>query len=124
MSDGERIELGKQVLDKGLLDRDGRRCGKADDLVLELEPGREPELVALVSGPLAFAQTVGRPWRAAAAALHRLLGVADPHPVEIRWSAVEAIDVVVRLSVSRQESGLDALPDAVRRRIVARLPGA
>jgi hypothetical protein len=124
VSDGVRIELGKQVLDKGLLDREGRRCGKADDLLLELEPGREPELVALVSGPLAFAETLGRPWRAAAAAVHRLLGVADPHPVEIPWSAVDAIDVVVRLSVGRQEAGLDALPDAVRRRIVARLPGA
>jgi hypothetical protein len=58
-----------------------------------------------------------------AKAMERVTGI-DPHPVEIPWSAVEAIDVDVRLSVSRQESGLDVLPDAVRRRIVARLPGA
>lgn len=124
MSEDLRMPLGKLVLDKGLLDRDGRRCGKVDDLLLEVDPDGEPRVVAVVSGPLAFAQTLGGPWRAVAAAVHRLLGVADPRPVEIPWSSVEAIDVAVRLSVTRREAGLEALPDAVRSRIVSRIPGA
>lgn len=119
-----RISLGRMVLDRGLLDRDGRRCGKVDDLLLELEPGSEPRVVAVVTGPLAFAQALGRPWRAVAAVLHRLVGVTDPRPVEVPWSSVDAIDVVVRLSVSRQEIGLEEPDAAVRRRIVSRIPGA
>lgn len=124
MSEDVSIPVGRLVLDKGLLDRDGRRCGKVDDLLLELEPDGELRVVGVVSGPLAFAQTLGPLWRAVSRAVHRLLGVANPRPVEIPWTSVDAVDFVVRLSVSRREAGLEELADAVRRRIVSRIPGA
>ncbi|NJC72284.1 hypothetical protein HC031_21565 [Planosporangium thailandense] len=122
-----RIELGKHLVDKSLLDRDDLRCGKVDDLVLDLsdaDPGRPPELVALVTGPLAYARTLGRVGTALARGIYRLLGIRDPHPVEVPWSRVRQVDVMVRLDLSRAECDVNAVSDTVRDRLFAHLPGA
>ncbi|MBX6341579.1 MAG: hypothetical protein IRY97_03905, partial [Thermomicrobiaceae bacterium] len=104
------MDLGKLVVDRELVDRDGRRCWKVDDLVLELpEPGARPRVVAIVTGPLALSADLPRPLPWLARQLYRLLGLKDPHPVEIPWSQVRAIDVVVHLAIDREAAGLTAL---------------
>lgn len=124
------MDLGKHVLDKELLDREGWRAGRVDDLLLEIhEPDQNgglpaPGVKAILSGPLAMSRNLPRPLFWLARWLYRLLGVPDPHPIEIPWSAVTAIDVVVHLDVDRREAGLMRLQDAVERRYIRRLPGA
>jgi hypothetical protein len=123
-----RLELGRVLMDKGVEDRLGRRCGKVDDLVLEVpdpgrSPGRRPELVALVTGPLAFASVVGPRSRRLVRLLYRALGVPDPEPVELPWSAVDQIDVVVHVDADERELGLQRLAEAVGERLIAKLPG-
>ena len=124
------MDLGKHVLDKEIVDRQLRRAGRVDDLVLELaEPGpdsvlQEPEVTAIVCGPLALGRTLSPPVRWLARQLYRVLGLADPHPVEVPWSAVSAIDVVVHLDIDRDHHGMTALEAAVRRRYIGRLPGS
>ena len=119
-----RVELGKHVLDKGILDRDGLRCGKVDDIVLDVpDDGSAPTVVALVTGPLAFSRTVGG-WATRIARLgYRLVRLRRPEPVEVAWDHVAAIDVVVHLDCDSEGTPLQALPDAARR-IVDALPGA
>jgi sporulation protein YlmC with PRC-barrel domain len=124
------VDLGKHVADKTITDRAGRRCGKADDLVLELAAGDGPvgerslSVVAIVSGPLALASLLPPPLPALARGIYRLLGEPDPQPIAIPWSRVIAIDVVVHLDVDAEASGLRKLALAVDRRIIGRLPGA
>ncbi len=123
------MELGKHVVDKAMLDCDGRRAGLVDDLLIKIvcraDGGfDEPQVVAIVSGPLALFGHAPAPLRRLARGIYRLLGLADPHPVEIPWHAITAIDVVVHLDVSRQAAGLTALADAVNRRFIGRIPGA
>lgn len=120
-----RIELGKHVVDKGLLDRDNMRCGKVDDLVLEVcdaQPGRPPRVAALVTGPTAFARTAGAPLLAAARLIYRLFGITDPRPVEVAWAHIRQIDALVRLDIPGDP--IKALPNAVRDRLMRRLPGS
>ena len=122
------MELGKHVVDKELLCRQGLRAGKVDDLVLEL-PGAEdapatPEVVAIVTGPLALSRSMSSPIRWLARQTYRLLGLADPRPVELPWGRVAAIDVVVHLDVDRDHAGVMALQRAVERRYIGWLPGA
>jgi hypothetical protein len=122
-----RVELGKHLVDKGLVDQDDLRCGKVDDLVLELpggDPVMEPQVVALVTGPLACARTLGRPITALARCCYRLLGLSDPRPVEIPWGKVRQIDALVRLDVSREDYRIDAVSEAVRDRLLSRIPGS
>ena len=124
------VDLGKRVADKTILDRNDRYVGKVDDLILELEPGgadgvsAPPNVVAIVSGPLALARNLPKPCLAIARAIYRLFGLDDPRPIEIDWSVVSAIDVVVHADVDREELGAMAVPHAVDRTIIGRLPGA
>jgi hypothetical protein len=53
------IDIGLGVLDHQLLDKDGRRCGKVDDLAIEGGPGQTPEVVAILAGPGYWAQRAG-----------------------------------------------------------------
>jgi hypothetical protein len=124
------MELGKHVLDKGLLDAAGRRAGKVDDLLLGIPDTTdragvpEPVVEAIISGPLALAQNLPRWIFWLAYHLYRVLGVDEPAPVEVPWSEVTAIDVVVHLSVPHEQGGWHALAEGVRRRFIGRLPGA
>src|SRR5581483_11801139 len=113
------MDLGKHVLDKEILDRAGRRAGKVDDLLLDLPPAGDggllpqPEVVAIISGPMGLARQ-----------LYRLLGLADPRPIVIPWQRITHIDVVVYTDLDRETAGFQALPQAVNRRFIRRLPGA
>ncbi len=124
------MDLGKHVLDKELVDRELRRAGRVDDLVIEVaEPGPDgaippPEVTAIVCGPMALCPNLSPPFRMLARLLYRGLGLSDPRPVQIPWSAVSAIDVVVHLDIDREQWGTTALANAVQRRYIGRLPGA
>lgn len=124
------MELGKHVLDKEMLDRDGRRAGKVDDLLLDVPAldaaggSPAPELAAIISGPLALAQNLPHWVQWLARHGYRLLGLPQPAPVEIAWRDVVAIDVTVHLRVPGEQSGWHALEESVRRRFIGRLPGA
>lgn len=118
------MKLGKHVVDRGLLDKDGRRVGKVDDLILEWDEAGEggPEVVALVSGPTALSRQFSAPARRLTRALYRLLGVPDPAPAVIPWSQVESIEVVINLTVPRRGLAWSPVGNAVNRRFIRRLP--
>ncbi|SRR5579884_2514030 len=124
------MDLGKHVLDKEILDRAGRRAGKVDDLLLDLPPAGDggllpqPEVVAIISGPMALARQLPPPLPWLARQLYRLLGLADPRPIVIPWQRITHIDVVVYTDLDRETAGFQALPQAVNRRFIRRLPGA
>lgn len=124
------MDLGKHVVDKELLDRDGLRAGKVDDLILEIgDAGTDgapppPEVRAILTGPMALSADLPRPVRGLTRLLYRLLGLARPESVTIGWEHVTAIDVVVHLDIDRQRAGIMALAEAVDRRFIGRLPGA
>lgn len=123
------MDLGKHVVDKELLDCNGLRAGKADDVLLDMGEQDDgtpapPRVVAIISGPLALSRNLPRPVPTLARWTYRLLGVADPGPVTIPWARIIAIDVVVHLDIDRDAAGLTALAQAVARRFISRLPGA
>jgi sporulation protein YlmC with PRC-barrel domain len=125
-SDRIRIQLARQVLDKGVRDRSGLRGGKVDDLVLEI-PDHDirvpPRLRGLLTGPTAFAHTLPRPLPALTRSLYRRIGLRDPHPLEIDWRHVTRIGPTVDLDIDAAHSDIDQLADVVRR-VIRHLPGA
>lgn len=121
------MELGMMVVDKEILDHNGLRAGKVDDLLLRMpDPGSGtlPEVVALVTGPTALSRNFSRPMRWLVRSIYRLLGLKDPHPAEIGWTHVRRIGVVIEIDVDRTAGGWSALGDVVNRRFIERLPGA
>jgi sporulation protein YlmC with PRC-barrel domain len=110
------IDIGLQVLDRQLLDKDGRRCGKVDDLAIEGGPGEAPEVVAILVGPGYWAQRAGL--------IGRLAGwIGGGRRVRIPWSDVKKIEAAVQLRRAATELGLGRGDDRLRP-YVDKIPGA
>jgi hypothetical protein len=109
------IDLGLGVLDHQLLDCDGRRCGKVDDLELEGVGSGEPRVVAILSGPSAW-KGRGRVGRLAAL-------VARGRLVRVPWDEVTEVGAGVELRSTAQELRLGRGDDRLRPWI-EKLPGS
>ena len=93
----EQLDIGLRVLDHQVLDCDGRRCGKVDDLAIEGGPGEKAEVVAIF---------VGRRRR-----------------VRIPWTEVAEVNSGVELRGTAREYGLGRGDDRLRPWI-ERVPGS
>ena len=97
----ERIDLAFALLDRQLIDSDGRRCGKVDDLELDGEPGGPATAVAIVAGPGAWRAGKHGPigWLAA-----RVFSGDNTERVHVE--TIESIGVEVRLKLPAGALGL------------------
>ena len=110
------IDLGLSVVDRQLLDSEGRRCGKADDLAIEGGPGETPEVVAILCGPGA--------WRSRAGVVGRLTAwLGGGRRVRIPWNEVETMAAAVHLKRTARELGLGRGDDRLRP-YIERVPGS
>jgi len=110
------IDIGLRVLDRQLLDKNGRRCGNVDDLAIEGGPGEEPEVVAILVGPGFWPQRAG--W------IGRLAGwIGGGRRVHVAWSDVDKVDSAVELTREATELGLGQGDDRLRP-YFDRIPGA
>ena len=94
----EEIDLAYRVLDLDLVDSDGRRCGKVDDIRLAGGAGEPAYVAAIVSGPGALGRRFPRRLRRFGARLFaggtsevKWADVADVKPgsVELERTATE-----------------------------------
>jgi hypothetical protein len=109
------IDVGLGILDHQLVDSEGRRCGKVDDLELEGVAEGKPRVAAILTGPAA--------WRG-----RGRLGAALARPfsrpvVRVSWDEVAGVDSAVRLRKPSSELRL-ARGDRRAERWVEKLPGA
>jgi hypothetical protein len=117
------IDVGLDLLDRQIVDKDGLMSGKVDDL--ELSPpeqdGGAPVLTAILAGPGALAPRLGRVATWIAARRLRLSRRSDPS--RIAFGVVARVGTTVRLAVSRDE--LDTMTsERWASKVVERLPGA
>jgi len=116
------MDIVRDVLDKSIVDRNGREMGRVDAIVLDVGDG-QPRITALLVGPSALGSrlhpAVGRLMHT----LERHLGVARGRPARIAVEDVEEVDRRVRLRLSIGETDVGAIEQWVRRWIV-RLPGS
>jgi len=123
---GRRYDAALQLLDRQLVDPDGRMVAKADDLeVVERDDGRLV-VTAILTGPGALGQRLrGRLGHWVVAIWRRLRAEADPEPGRIPMSDVTSIDKgAVNISRRRADLDVDGLETWTRDHIVGRLPGA
>jgi sporulation protein YlmC with PRC-barrel domain len=116
MTDGP-LDLALTVLDRQLIDREGRKCGRVDDIELSGQPGQPLIVDSLVVGAGAWQGRVRPPiWRL----LSRLGG---NQVVEVPWSEVCGVTHVVKLQSTAAELGL-ARGDARAGALLGRMPKA
>jgi len=115
MTVGEReLDLGLGVLDHQLVDRDGRNCGKVDDLELKGLSDGTPEVASILVG--------GNAWRGRGV-LGRIAAALSGNAVRVPWSEVDEVSSVVKLKRPAQELRLGRGDDRAAR-LVRRLQGS
>ena len=125
---GRVLYAGLQLLDRQLVDRSGRLCGKVDDLELsEPDPDGNRYVEALLSGPGALLGRTG----------HRRLGdwlrrfvagaFADADgddPVRMSFGRVVDIGNHISLDVGSEEAASFATERWVRDHVIGHIPGS
>jgi hypothetical protein len=110
------IDIGLQVLDHQLLDKDGRRCGNVDDLAIEGGAGEQAEVVAILVGPGYWPQRAGL--------IGKLAGwIGGGRRVRVDWRDVRKLDSAVELRRGATELGLGRGDDRLRP-FLDKIPGA
>jgi hypothetical protein len=113
------MDLVRDVLDKKVIDRNGRDMGRADRIVLRLRPDGSPVVEAIEIGPVVLAGRVhplGARW---VAALLQAMGF-DPQPLRIAWKDLEVNDHV-RADLAFGETTAAAIEQRLRR-VVGAIP--
>jgi sporulation protein YlmC with PRC-barrel domain len=105
MSSAERMDLVYRVLDEQLVDVDGRRCGRVDDLEFDWGAGDSPRLYAILSGSGTWHRRMPRPLRALGARVFGA-GLSGDDVIQVPWDEVDAIDSVIKLRAKAGELGL------------------
>jgi len=121
---GRVLEAGLHLLDRQLIDSDGRLAGKVDDLELEVPDGGGPPVVtAILAGPGALSRRIGgRPGAWLEAVANRLRG--DRRPARVPFGVVKRIGSAVDLSVAKAELETNRLEAWTRDHLIGHLPGA
>jgi|Tabmets5t2r1_1033131.scaffolds.fasta_scaffold08269_2 sporulation protein YlmC with PRC-barrel domain len=120
-----RLDAALELLDRQLVDADGRLAGKVDDLELT-DPGDRldrPRVTAILTGPAALAGRLhtrfGRWLRQVSP---RLLAPGHDQPSRVPLDQVETVATDIRLQVAADQ--LDTGPGQARvHRLVGRIPG-
>ena len=93
----DEIDLAYRLLDLDLVDCEGRRCGKVDDIVLEGGPGELTYVSAVRTGPGALPARFIRRLRPLA---ERMLG---GEAVTVPWKDVDDFDATLTLTETADE---------------------
>jgi sporulation protein YlmC with PRC-barrel domain len=111
------IFVAHRLLDEQILDSEGRRCGRVDDIELR---GSPPRISALLVGEGLYPRRLPRWLRGLA---RRLAGpeVWGASAMRIPWQEVDDVDAAVHLRGKAEELGLGA-GDNPERWMVRRLP--
>jgi sporulation protein YlmC with PRC-barrel domain len=122
------LSAGLQLLDRQIVDRDGKRCGKVDDVELARADDGTLHVTAVLSGPGALAYRMGR---------HRLGrwlqhtagqvfdGALDGRdPVRIPFGRIADIGDHVTVAADRAQLATFAVERWVRDHVVGHIPGS
>ena len=101
----ERVDLVYRILDEQLVDVDGRRCGRVDDLEFEGDVGVTPRLHAILSGSGTWHRRMPRRLRGIGARIFGT-GVVGDDVIRVPWEQVDEIKSVVKLRAKASELGL------------------
>jgi sporulation protein YlmC with PRC-barrel domain len=126
MTAGRRLYVALKLLDRQMLDRNGRPCGKVDDLELEpLVEGGPLHVTALRAGPGTLLTRLGA--RRAGRWLERVAAISSDgpgDPCRIPIQDVRDIGNHLTLSVDASELGTHLVERWTRDHLIEHIPGA
>ncbi|WP_422752247.1 hypothetical protein [Micromonospora sp. WMMD708] len=119
-----RVQLGRQVLDRQIVDADGVLLGKVDDVEFAIDERGVPYVAYLLTGQGALGRRIGgRVGRLLVALADRFAEEASA-PLRIPLRQVARIDSAVRLRARADELPRPPVETWLRRHLIDRIPGA
>src|SRR2546421_11622836 len=109
------MDLVRDLLDKAVVDRNGREMGRADGLLLDVADGRPPRVTAIEIGPAVLAHRLHPALGRLAALVEELLGVAQGRPVRIPLSQIEQLSLEITADGAISATGAGNVEQLVRR---------
>jgi sporulation protein YlmC with PRC-barrel domain len=123
--EARRLWAGLHLLDRQLVDRDGRMAGMVDDLELESGESGQLYVTAILSGPGAlanrFARDVFGDWMRW---VHAIVSPGERDPARIPFNVVQDIGNHVTLGADRDDVGTASAERWFRDHVVAHIPGS
>ncbi|MFC3501995.1 hypothetical protein ACFOOK_13615 [Micromonospora krabiensis] len=120
-----RIQVSRQLLDRQLVDVEGRLVGKVDDVEFGADDDGVPYVRTLLVGPGALGDRVGgRLGRLLVLAAERFVTDRPLTAVRIPFELVERVDSAVRLRARADELPPSPVEEWLRRNLIERIPGA
>jgi len=125
MTTARIIDLQLRLLDRQVIDTDGKFVCNVDDLELDVDEQGTPFVTAILVGPRALGPRFsGRLGRWVVAIATRLSEDRSTEPLRIDYRQVTEIGNVVKLARTKAELGVTPLEEWVDSRIIARIPGS
>jgi sporulation protein YlmC with PRC-barrel domain len=124
---GRELFAALHLLDRQLVDRDGRLCGNVDDLELTESVEGNVYVTAILSGPGALWYRLGRKRLGRWLRTHTAMAMPPEHgddPVRIPMRRVTGIGSAVTLAAHRYELANNAAEIWVRDHIIGHIPGS
>jgi hypothetical protein len=118
------MHLVRDLLDNQVRDKEDRRMGKVDGIVLILRRGRPPRVSAIEMGLPTLATRISERLGRGVRALERRLGVGDGEVVRIPMERIMGIGIDVRVDIDANRTAVYDWEKWIRRVLIGRLPGA
>jgi len=117
------MDVVRDLLDKSVVDRDGRPMGRVDGVLLDQQPNQPLRLSAIVVGPAALGDRLHPALGTLVRNLERRAGLDRNRPAHIAAADIEKIERTIRLRLAIGDTAVEAVERRVRAWI-SRLPGA
>ncbi|MFU8875971.1 hypothetical protein [Micromonospora sp. SL4-19] len=120
-----RIQLAKQLLDRQIVDRDGRLVGRVDDIAFAVDADGFPYVDCLLTGPGALGERIGgRIGRILVAVADLFTDNPPQPPLRIPLDQIAQVDSAVRLRCPAADLPPSPVETWLRRHLIDRIPGA
>jgi sporulation protein YlmC with PRC-barrel domain len=125
MAEGRTLDLHLHLLDRQVIDRDGRYVCKVDDVELEVDETGRPFVTAILVGPRALGPRLGgRLGRWVSAIGRRIADGQGPESPRIDFALVSDIGSAITIVRSRADVNVGSLEGWVDAHIISRIPGS
>jgi sporulation protein YlmC with PRC-barrel domain len=117
------MQLVRDLLDKAVVDRNGREMGRVDRVVVERGSGSPARVVAIEIGPSALAERLGRSLGRWIMGLLHGLDVDEGQPLRVHVSQILGVTDRVKVDLAFGETPAASMEHKLRG-LVKRIPGA
>jgi hypothetical protein len=113
------MDLVRDMLDKKVVDRNGREMGRVDSIILHVDAAEPPSLLGIELGPAVLAARVSPLLGRWVAALEYGFGVNEGRPLRIRFTEILQVHKHVKVDVAFGETSAATIEQRLRRWVAA-----